>query len=121
MRNHVKIQAQCGDAYEFLMDVGLGNGELPDHVVMNFPLDAPRFLGALRWWPSTNKHGSGSPRVHVYTFARAEGDVTAEEAAVEAIASNLVVRTTETNPGAAKSRATELDEYGCQVQVHNVR
>ena len=61
---------------------------LPDHVVMNFPLEAPNFLGALRWWPanacgdgnddphtmpvddSIHSNGRAKPRIHVYTFAR---------------------------------------------------
>ena len=59
---------------------------LPDHVVMNFPLEAPTFLSALRWW-SASACGDGhddhphpddsprnnnpiTPRIHVYTFAR---------------------------------------------------
>jgi tRNA (guanine37-N1)-methyltransferase len=65
---------------------------LPDHVVMNFPLEAPKFLGALRWWPSdacgdynTNDNSNNNsstttrnnnlvkPRIHVYTFVRHSG------------------------------------------------
>ena len=53
---------------------------------MNFPLKAPSFLGALRWWPvnacgdgnddqpipvdNTNGYDVVTPRIHVYTFAR---------------------------------------------------
>jgi tRNA (guanine37-N1)-methyltransferase len=40
---------------------------LPDHVVLNYPLRAAEFLGALRWWPSNTQV---IPRVHVYIFAR---------------------------------------------------
>ena len=38
------------------MDIGLNEHHpLPDHVVMNYLLEAPRFLGALRWWPKDSK------------------------------------------------------------------
>jgi tRNA (guanine37-N1)-methyltransferase len=67
-----------------------GKIRLPDHVVMNFPLMAPSFLGALRWWPAnacgdgnhdnqslmnddvhtTHRNGLVQPRIHVYTFAK---------------------------------------------------
>jgi hypothetical protein len=125
--NHVEMASiQCGDAYDFLTDLGIravtqlkqqkqrqrskgrrrpqqqrqlpkskqgaksntalisspslpsqqaneGKEEtkpeqlLPDHVVMNYPLHAAEFLGALRWWPSNTEI---IPRVHVYIFAR---------------------------------------------------
>jgi tRNA (guanine37-N1)-methyltransferase len=127
-RNRVKLaSAQCGDAYEFLMDLGLdGEAMLPDHVVMNYPLEAPRFLGALRWWPTgRRKHdsqkGSGGPRLHVYTFARAEQNRCAEEVAVDAIASHLVVSTIPNTDGGDYCRGSELEEYGCKVHVHFVR
>jgi tRNA (guanine37-N1)-methyltransferase len=128
-RNRAKLsEVRCGDAYDFLMDLGLrskGAG-LPDHVVMNYPLEAPRFLGALRWWPpSAANHDSGTTgggtRLHVYTFARAEGNVTAEDAAVEAIASHLVFGSTPNAKGTRLSRAAELDDYGCKIQVQFVR
>ena len=83
----------CREAFEFLTDLGLPPTRaasskelkqpaptkpfrLPDHVVMNYPLESPKFLGALRWWPIKQlqqhyiDHGS-YPRIHVYTFARA--------------------------------------------------
>ena len=144
----------CGDAYDFLMDLGLhyqemiaqeretGDGRqqkgydgqrLPDHVIMNYPLEAPRFLGALRWWPSPKKRTSrvkknskkrqvtakdgretSSPRVHVYTFARAdeENSRSAEEVSVDIIASYLI-------PGLD---ARELDAtFDCNVDVYCVR
>jgi tRNA (guanine37-N1)-methyltransferase len=86
---------------------------MPDHVIMNFPLEAPSFLGALRWWPVEKKRsptrtkprswashaGEESPgdrtvvpRVHVYTFARADPTThrPAEEVAVDLIATNLL-------------------------------
>eukprot|EP00534_Pseudo-nitzschia_fraudulenta_P009520 CAMPEP_0201151226 /NCGR_PEP_ID=MMETSP0851-20130426/12196_1 /ASSEMBLY_ACC=CAM_ASM_000631 /TAXON_ID=183588 /ORGANISM="Pseudo-nitzschia fraudulenta, Strain WWA7" /LENGTH=238 /DNA_ID=CAMNT_0047428039 /DNA_START=24 /DNA_END=740 /DNA_ORIENTATION=+ len=77
---------------------------LPDHVLMNFPLEAPRFLGALRWWSwkrlqdevnqRRNKGHPGEwfPRFHVYTFARSSaprvGDE--EEMAVNLVANELL-------------------------------
>ena len=47
----------------------------PHHVLMNFPLEAPKFLGALRWWSSKRiqqqfEEDGMYPRFHVYTFAR---------------------------------------------------
>jgi tRNA G37 N-methylase Trm5 len=120
----------CGDSYEYLMDLGLGNVALPsaalssssssvsspvvstkskkwgmisrerrystnendsekkktkknsgvilpDHVIMNYPLEAPSFLGALRWWDARaiqqrEDNQQALPRFHVYTFARAD-------------------------------------------------
>ena len=115
--NSEQIKAKCGDAYDFLMDLGLTERHpLPDHVVMNYPLEAPRFLGALRWWP---KDSHVSPRVHVYTFARATDDATAEDGAVDMIASNLIAGLP---TGVASQRRGELNEcYDCNVQVHAVR
>ncbi|GKY92071.1 hypothetical protein MPSEU_000178600 [Mayamaea pseudoterrestris] len=112
-----QIQAKCGDAYDFLMDLGLSEQHpLPDHVVMNFPLEGPKFLGALRWWA---KHSDVIPRVHVYTFARPTDGLSAEEVAVEIIASNLIAGLA---PGAASCRRQELDEcYDCNLQLHAVR
>ena len=112
-----QIQAKCGDAYDFLMDLGLTERlALPDHVVMNYPLEAPRFLGALRWWP---KDSHVSPRVHVYTFARATDEASAEDVAVDMIASNLIAGL---HTGVASERRGELNEcYDCNVQVHAVR
>jgi tRNA (guanine37-N1)-methyltransferase len=149
----------CGDTYDYLTDLGLKKDNkhqdthqhtqqqqhrLPDHVVMNFPLDAPKFLGALRWWPSKKvalhyqKHGL-YPRVHVYTFARGDKPSpsqtqhddqdhqprrTGEQVAVDAIANELLPEfgggSIEDPPG--KFRQGELDqEYGTQFQTRVVR
>ncbi|OEU12507.1 Met_10-domain-containing protein [Fragilariopsis cylindrus CCMP1102] len=58
---------------------------LPDHILMNYPLEGPQFLGSLRWWSwkrleneillrDENNNDSNEswigPRFHVYTFAR---------------------------------------------------
>jgi hypothetical protein len=96
---------------------------LPDHVVLNFPLKSAEYLGALRWWP-TEPHRlqsdeAGTTRVHVYTFARADLETrrSAEQVAVDLIASNLLPMAV-----ATVNRTTELnEEYGCQVHVHHVR
>jgi len=143
------LNVRCGDAYEFLMDLGNGahgpgpNGQMwPDHVHMNYPLEAPSFLGALRWWPVSRdkkqsrkkkktdrhrgmmEHDGGthriSPRFHVYTFARADRETqrTAEEIAVDTIAEELLPM----GPTAAVHRWEELDaDYGCDLRVHHVR
>jgi tRNA (guanine37-N1)-methyltransferase len=145
----------CTDSYDFLMDLGIlpdtllpptlkpppparwpprsrrtkdittpvNRVRLPDHVVMNFPLEAPTFLGALRWWPADT---GTEPRVHVYTFARAddddegttEGSRTAEEVAVDLIADNLLPQSSMVS----RKRMSELnEEYSCKIKVHAVR
>lgn len=113
-------RVQCGDAYDFLMDLGLEQVtsndiqvRLPDHVVMNYPLESAQFLGALRWWPVSES--SIVPRVHVYTFARADGDRTAEDVAVDLVAENLLPM------GTTRRRDEMNQEYDCQVEVHAVR
>ena len=80
---------------------------MPDHVLMNFPLEAPRFLGSLRWWSwkrlrdeGIRRRGRGAgdrpwhPRFHVYTFARSSspraGDE--DEMAVNLVADELLPR-----------------------------
>ena len=113
-----QIRVNCGDAYEFLMELGLTDqNKLPDHVVMNYPLEAPKFLGALRWWPS---NGSVIPRVHVYTFARPTDTLSTEDVAVALIASNLIVDGS--TMGELTDRRDELNTYfDCDVQTHAVR
>lgn len=122
---------RCGDAYEFLMDLGGGSGsssegqQLPDHIHMNYPLEAPSFLGALRWWPVPRKRqqkqsGRRPPRIHVYTFARADADEThrtAEECAVDLIAEELLPM----GPRVTHRWEELNDDYGCDLRVHHVR
>jgi tRNA (guanine37-N1)-methyltransferase len=143
--NHRMGRVQCGDAYDFLTDIGLRNDgdgvqRLPDHVILNFPLESPSFLGALRWWPvmkpkrkpykattnsssDTKAHDSDAdvivPRVHVYTFARAdpETDRSAEEVAIDLVASNLLP----VADGAVKRKDELNDEHDCCVTTHPVR
>ena len=100
-RQGLKVQTHCGDAYHYLIDLGMEGKRLPDHVVLNFPLEAPRFLGALRWWPPS---ATTSTRFHVYTFIGRDGVNPVPDALVWG-------RTLE-----------DFDtEYGCEVVVHEVR
>jgi tRNA G37 N-methylase Trm5 len=155
----------CGDTYDYLTDLGglqqknkhsqpplqqqqqQQPHRLPDHVVMNFPLEAPKFLGALRWWPSQKveehyqEHGS-YPRVHVYTFARADKKHTPdpnhndqdqdqdqprrtqEQVAVDHIAHELIPEfgSNSIHEPPGKFRQAEMDhEYGTQCQARLVR
>ncbi|KAL3907873.1 MAG: hypothetical protein SGARI_003330 [Bacillariaceae sp.] len=117
-----QFELSCLEAYDFL--IALGNpkqdddddesdehditnikSRLPDHVLMNFPLEAPKFLGALRWWSweelEHRRHETFGkdaqrlaqfPRFHVYTFARATelGADDEEEVAVDIVANELL-------------------------------
>ena len=115
-----RFQISCQDAYDFLTDVGLAEGPLPHHVVMNFPLESPKFVSALRWWPAPNKKGDVIPTVHLYTFARDDDSRrTAGQVAVDLVAENLLPR-----GGAVEEsncRLQELDALGCEVQTRVVR
>lgn len=94
-----QFRLTCIDAYDFLIDLGTDSttAMVPDHILMNFPLEAPTFLGALRWWSSKivmekYKQSRRYPRFHVYTFARASGKDCndEEEAAVDLVANELL-------------------------------
>ena len=78
---------------------------LPDHILMNYPLEGPTFLGALRWWPTSHvddyyERKGTYPRFHIYTFAsrrsstsastKKDNDRQAEENAVDVIANELL-------------------------------
>jgi tRNA (guanine37-N1)-methyltransferase len=124
VRNGVQknfIQYSCQDAYEFLTDVGLEPGPLPHHVVMNFPLESPKFVSALRWWPAPTKKNDVVPTIHLYTFARddEESGRRAESVAVDMVAENLLPL------GGAVEEATdrrqELDALGCNVRTRSIR
>jgi tRNA (guanine37-N1)-methyltransferase len=93
------------DAYKFLVDLGVKQASLPHHVVMNYPLEAPKFLGALRWWPT---HSDIAPRLHVYTFCESP------QGALRQVAEALVPMTDE-------SIFDEDDFASCNVTVHMVR
>lgn len=89
------------DAYKFLVDLGVKHSSLPHHVVMNYPLEAPKFLGALRWWPTD---ATVAPRVHVYTFCESA------DHALRQVADALI-----------PSDETVFDDFDCNVHVHIVR
>ena len=92
--------------------------DLPHHLIMNYPLDAPSFLDQLRWWPTDAKV---TTKVHVYTFAREDVATgrDAETVAVDLVAENLLPQ------GGAMdltmNRWQELDALGCEVQVREIR
>ncbi len=116
---HHKFELSCRDSYDFLSELGEEKQTakanpyikkkkkaavsertkpqaplIPDHVLMNFPLEAPQFLGAIRWWSwkrlrdEAKRRGKDwAPRFHVYTFARASSPRANDE---EEMAINLV-------------------------------
>jgi tRNA (guanine37-N1)-methyltransferase len=95
------------DAYKFLVDLGVKHqSSLPHHVVMNFPLEAPKFLGALRWWPT---NADISPRFHVYTFCESA------DHALRQVAEALVPMTDES------VFADDDNLASCRPTVHMVR
>jgi tRNA (guanine37-N1)-methyltransferase len=109
----------CQDAYDFLTDIGLSEGQPPHHVVMNYPLESPRFLAALRWWPAPSRKTDVVTHVHVYTFAREDEIRSVEEVAVDLVAENLLPV-----GGAAElatHRRAELDELGCETEARVIR
>ena len=118
-RSHkVRVEKlECRDADEFLMDLGLLHGhELPHHVVMNYPLEATKFLPALRWWPT--KPTDRKTMVHIYTFARADPSTNRSvlDVAVDQVADGLLP-TPEPCPGDGE----HLNELGCNVRARLVR
>lgn len=107
------------DAYDFIMDLGtggIGGGKgkkggkknkgrtIPDHVLMNFPLHGPTYLGALRWWHWKNVQQFHTlyntyPRFHVYTFAKDKStpedgrdNESEQEIALDVVAEELLPR-----------------------------
>ena len=140
-----KFQVQCGDASQFIMNLGIdadssseeegydnedspssissSNNNLPDHLLLNFPLDSPSFLNALRWWPSSGGVSSTQTpsltRVHVYTFARADDERTAAEVAIDMVADGLLPEGGYVEP--SKFRGGYLDELGCNIQAREIR
>jgi hypothetical protein len=90
--------------------------------LMNFPLEAPKFLGALRWWSwqrlekqqqqQHQQHGSKYPRFHVYTFARATslGANDEEEVAVDIVANELLPDLAPNSRGTNLKDGEEINE-----------
>lgn len=134
-----QFRLTCGDAYDYLIDLGTDRSPtvLPDHILMNYPLEAPTFLGALRWWSYKSvmekfKQTGRYPRFHVYTFARASGkDLDdEEEVAVNLVANELLPvmdprgssNETENKSGVSAYRREELNqEFEAKVQTRLVR
>lgn len=113
-----RFRVQCGDAREFIMNLGSSVSNLPHHLILNYPLDSSSFLNALRWWPSGDKI-LVSPRVHVYTFARGDEDRTAAEVAVDMVANGLLPEGGYTEP--SKFRGEYLNSMGCDVKAREIR
>ncbi len=127
----------CEDAYDYLIQLGTDPSAdtIPDHILMNFPLEAPNFLGALRWWSSkcvsekfekTQRY----PRFHVYTFARpSDRDRNdEEEVAVNLVANQLLPVMGERegekkeDPSSLVYRRRELnDDFDAKVSTRMVR
>ena len=124
-----QFQLSCGDAYDFMIALGTDRSadQIPDHILMNFPLEAPSFLGSLRWWSSTIvaekfRRTKRYPRFHVYTFARssAKNLDDEEEVAVNLIANELIPEMSKDSESCY--RRDELDQdFGAQVQTRMVR
>ena len=117
--NDDMFRVQCGDAREFIMNLGSSSVKnLPNHLILNFPLDSPSFLNALRWWPSGEPIANPT-RVHVYTFARGDDDRTAAEVAVDMVADGLLPEGGYTE--SSKFRGEYLNSMGCEVEAREIR
>lgn len=128
VRKKPVVKVTCGDAFDFIQDLG-NMDRLPHHVVMNFPLDSPSFLGALRWWDVEDEL-EVVPTFHLYTFARGDDpkvdgisdDLPPRDAAEVAV--DLVAAALLPEGGAievSKYRRAILDTMGCDVQTKEVR
>ena len=129
-RSAGSVKVNCGDAFDFIQDLG-NLSQLPDHVLMNFPLDSASFLGALRWWPVNDD--MKDVNFHLYTFARGDdpaGDCLeglddnipprdASEVAVDLVADGLLPEGGAIEP--SKYRRSLLDKLGCKVRTTEVR
>jgi tRNA (guanine37-N1)-methyltransferase len=143
-----RFRVRCGDAREFIMNLGIGvtsaksanppassiggveddddddivapTVKLPDHLLLNFPLDSPKFLNALRWWPSGGDRIDSPPtRVHVYTFSRGDDERNAMDVAIDMVADGLLPEGGYVEP--TKFRGGYLDELGCNVHAREIR
>ena len=112
-------QVVCGDAYDFLVDLGLDGKKLPHHIVMNYRLESTRFLPAFRWWALPPHKTDIVTTCHVYLFARAMDDRSVEDVAIDEVAQNLLPE-----GGACEittHRKKELDRLGCEVESRVIR
>lgn len=119
------FDVNCGDAFDFIQNLSAMK-TLPNHVVMNYPLDSASFLGALRWWPSSGPDMKRPPEVHLYTFARGDDKKDLGESARDAIevAIDLVADGLLPEGGAIEStrnRRAFLNNLGCSVNAREVR
>ena len=138
-RNNGRFHVQCGDASQFIMNLGMDvtssddelssttTSNLPDHLLLNYPLDSPQFLNALRWWPSggtsSDKNCKSLPttttRVHVYTFSRGDGERSASEVAIDMVADGLLPEGGYVEP--SKFRGKYLNELGWNIKAREIR
>jgi len=130
----------CGDAFDFLQNLGTTAPSLPHHVLMNYPPDSASFLGALRWWPCSRLLDEDTiPLVHLYIFARDDDNDgeqrnidpdndkkkpllplrNATEVAIDMVADGLIPE----GGAIEKSRHREkfLNSLGCKVRAREVR
>ena len=125
--NTPSINVQCGDAFDFIQNLGL-LPQLPHHIIMNYPLDSASFLGAFRWWSASDKRLDDCPSiVHLYTFARGDdpnhnnhkSPRSAMDVAIDLVADGLIPE-----GGAIETsryRKAYLNQLGCDVKAHEVR
>jgi len=129
------FHVSCGDAFDFLQNLGTTQPSLPHHVLMNYPPDSTSFLGALRWWPSSRLVEEDTvPIVHLYIFARDDDENNVEirgrdtgelqlrnatEVAIDMVADGLVPE----GGAIEKSRCREkyLNGLGCNIRAREVR
>lgn len=133
------VTATCGDAREFIANLGCGVAPLPHHLMLNFPLASTEFLSELREWgpirgiDSNVANGDQNviPTVHVYTFARGDvdnetrGDNKRDPAtvAVDMVAIGLLgdpLPTIATSDSRGQGWAV-LENLGCHVRAREVR
>jgi len=129
-RSAGSVTVNCGDAFDFIQNLG-SLSRLPDHVIMNFPLDSASFLGVLRWWPVLDD--MKDVNFHLYTFARGDdptGDCSedlddkfpprdASEVAIDLVADGLLPEGGAIE--ASRNRRSLLDRLGCKVKTTEVR
>ena len=99
--------------------MGLEWERLPNHVVMNDPLEAPSYLNALRWWRVPKKDGFSQriPTLHVYTMVPATTPRSAFlQSAIDLVAHNLLPEGNEPTP----NRTDHLNRLKCHVRARQV-
>lgn len=132
------FDVNCGDAFDFIQNMGMME-RLPNHVIMNFPLDSTSFLGAFRWWPNSFQDEDIVTKVHLYTFARGDdsnassfiskSDNSTQETiatprnaidvAIDLVADGLLPEGGAIERGI--NRRSDLDNLGCEVSAREIR